>query len=65
MKRYVVTLRHDNGTVDHEVTASSEEAAIRMVLESERAPESAVACVLPQSVCAILREALWQDERSG
>lgn len=65
MKRYVVTLRHENGTVDHEVTASSEDTAIRMVLEFERAPDSAVVCVLPTDTYDSLREALCQDEGSG
>ena len=65
MKRYVVTLRHDHGTVDLKVTASSEEAAIHMVLEAERAPDSAVVCVLPNGTYDCLREALWQDEGRG
>lgn len=65
MKRYVVTLRHDHGTVDLKVTASSEEAAIHMVLEAERAPDSAVVCILPNGIYESLREALWHDEGSG
>lgn len=62
MKRYVVTLRHDRGTVDLKVTASSEEAAIHMVLEAERAPDRAVVCILPNGIYESLREALWHDE---
>ena len=65
MNRYVVTLRHDHGTVDLKVTASSEETAIHMVLEAERALYSAVVSVLPNSFYDCLREALWQDEVGG
>ncbi len=65
MKRYVATLRHDHSTVDIGVTASSEKAAIKKVLEAERAPDSAVVCVLPNDIYDCLREALWQDEGRG
>ena len=65
MHRYVVTLRNDHGTTNIGVTASSEEAAIDMVLATERAPESAIVCVLPKGAYDCLREALWHDEGNG
>lgn len=64
MKRYVVTLRHDHGTVDIGVTASSEKAAIQIVLEAERALESAIVSILPSGAYDSLREALGYDERN-
>lgn len=65
MKRYVVTLRRNHSTVDIGVTASSEKAAIQMVLEDERAHENAIVCVLPNGTYDSLREALWYDGGNG
>jgi hypothetical protein len=42
---YAVTLKHDKGKVTIRTNATSEEHAIRNVLEFERAPRSAVLSV--------------------
>lgn len=43
---YVVTLRHDRGKVRIQTYASSEAAAIAMILKAEHAPPSAVVKVV-------------------
>ena len=42
MRKYSITLQHDKGTKTIETTASSKESAIKSVLKSENAPDSAV-----------------------
>jgi len=42
MKKYIIKLRHDNGTVSFIVIASSQDNAIKQVCNSENCPESAI-----------------------
>lgn len=42
MNRYRLTLKHDNGTVTLNVSASSEDAAITQVMTVELCPRSAI-----------------------
>ena len=44
-KHYVVTLRHDDGTIRIRTAASSAEVAIDIVLRAEHTPQSAVVSV--------------------
>jgi hypothetical protein len=41
-KTYALTLRHDSGTVEIRIAASSLASAKQRVLDAERAPESAI-----------------------
>ena len=45
MKRYVVTMKHDDGVVRIHTAASSADAAVWIVLKAELAPPSAVQSV--------------------
>ena len=42
MKTYEITLKHDNGQVSLMMRANTYDAAKRMILEAEKAPESAI-----------------------
>lgn len=44
-KKYVVSLKHDNGTVNIKTVATSEKTAKENVLNAENAPASAVISV--------------------
>jgi len=45
METYIVLLKHDEGRIKIQTTASSQDAAVDKVLKAERAPESAVITV--------------------
>lgn len=42
MNIYILTLKHDNGTIRIKTSASSEEAAISKVMAAELCPRSAI-----------------------
>jgi hypothetical protein len=47
MSNYVVTMRHDNGTIRIQTNATSPESAAAIVCRFEHAPPSAVVSVTP------------------
>ena len=42
VRQYIITLRHDSGTIRIQTAASSKEQAVKQVCDAERAPYTAV-----------------------
>lgn len=63
LRRYRVTLKHDNGKVSFITTASTKEQAIKQVCELEKAPESAVVKVVDKG--SVVKESVIQESNSS
>jgi len=61
IKKYILTLKHDEGEVEITTTASSKEAAIKSVCDAEHAPESAVIKVVEKSLYEAMKELVEEE----